>query len=246
MRVAHCGFGLRKDSGVRTVLSMPDSHNSGAGADAAAGLLRLAQQVQQLKRVPRQGWLDRGVPPLNAESVADHSLGVALLAWMSALEARTTGAALDPARVLALALVHDLAEAQAGDWTPYSADDVARHDAGDERAAFLNERQVRSPERSAAKRAAEQSAINELVSELPRVAGATIASLWQELVAGETPEARFVKQVDRLETFLQSRAYLAEDGTLPMASFAAEASAEITDPLLASVRDIQLTREEER
>jgi putative hydrolase of HD superfamily len=225
---------------------MPESHNEKTRADAAAGLLLLVQQVQRLKRVPRQGWLDRGVPPLEVESVADHSLGVALLAWMAALEAQAAGADLDPARVLALALVHDLPEAEIGDWTPYTAEDVNARGSSSDRAAFLNDRQVRSPERTVAKRAAEQAAIDRLGSALPPAAGSTLAGLWQELADGSSPEARFVKQVDRLETFLQSRIYLAEDTTRPMASFATEASAEITDPVLASVRDRALADEEAR
>lgn len=225
---------------------MPESHNMKTGADAAAGLLLLAQQVQRLKRVPRQGWLDRGVPPLDVESVADHSLGVALLAWMAALEARAAGAALDPARVLALALIHDLPEAEIGDWTPYAAEDVNARESSSDRAAFLNARQARSPERTAAKRSAEQAAIDQLVSALPPAAGTTITGLWQELADATSPEAQFVKQVDRLETFLQSRAYLEQDVNRAMASFAAEASAEISDPLLASVRDRALANENER
>lgn len=224
---------------------MPESHNVKTSSDPAAGLLHLARQVMRLKRVPRQGWLDRGVPALDTESVADHSLGVAMLAWMSALEARAGGADLDPARVLALALVHDLPEAEIGDWTPYTAAEVTAHDTSGEREAFLNARQARSPERTSAKRAAEQGAIDQLVAALPLTAGSTLASLWQELAAGTSPEARFVKQVDRLETFLQSRTYLAEDPSRPMASFSAEASAEITDPVLAAVRDRALVNSPE-
>jgi putative hydrolase of HD superfamily len=224
---------------------MPESHNAKTDADAATGLLLLAQQVQRLKRVPRQGWLDRGVPPLDAESVADHSLGVALLAWMAALEAHAAGMDLDPARVLALALVHDLPEAEIGDWTPYTAEDVNGRGSSGNRTAFLNARQSRSPERTAAKRTAEQAVIDHLVSALPSTAGTTLAGLWQELADGISPEARFVKQVDRLETFLQSRVYREQDVNRPMASFAAEAGAEISDPLLASVRDHALANENE-
>jgi putative hydrolase of HD superfamily len=216
---------------------MPQRQNEPAGTTRAAGLLDLARQIQRLKRVPRQGWLDRGVSPLDTESVADHSLGVALLAFVAALEAQAAGANLDPARVLALALVHDLPEAEIGDWTPYTADDVNSHETSGERIAFLNERQTRSPGRTAAKRAAERAVIDQLVTTLPGIAGKTLANLWQELVDGQTPEAQFVKQVDRLETYLQSRAYLAEGPERPMASFHAETCSEITDPLLAAIRD---------
>lgn len=223
---------------------MPESQNVKTGAAPAAGLLHLAQMVQRLKRVPRQGWLDRGVSPLETESVADHSLGVALLAWMAAVEARSAGVDLDPARVLALALIHDLPEAEIGDWTPYTPEDVAARSTSSDRVAFLNERQTRSPERTAAKRAAEQAMIDGLVSALPAAAGSTLADLWRELADGQTPEAQFVKQADRLETFVQSRAYLSENPARPMASFATEASTEISDPVLASVRDRALAHEE--
>ncbi len=225
---------------------MPERHSERTNAQAGAGLLHLVQQVQRLKRVPRQGWLDRGVPALDVESVADHSLSVALLAWVAALEARAAGADLDPERVLALALIHDLPEAEIGDWTPYTAEEVNAHAGVNDRAAFLNGRQQRSPERSAAKRAAEQAVIDHLVSELGPAGGTALASLWQELADGQTSEARFVKQVDRLETFLQSRAYLADDPTRPMASFAIEASTEVADPVLASVRDLAMKEEESR
>ena len=225
---------------------MPESHNVNATAESTAGLLHLAHQIQRLKRVPRQGWLDRGISPLDTESVADHSFGVALLAWMAALEAQAAGAELDPARVLALALIHDLPEAEIGDWTPYTADAVNARENSGARAAFLNQRQTRSRERTVAKRAAEQAMINQLVSALPATSAAMLSGLWQELADGQSPEAQFVKQIDRLETFLQSRTYLAEDPDRPMASFNAEASAEISHPVLASVRDLALAQDEER
>jgi hypothetical protein len=52
-----------------------------------------------------------------------------------------------------------------------------------------------------------------------------------------------VKQVDRLETFLQSRHYLRSDPSLPMASFRQEVVESIDDPLLAAIRDAALADE---
>lgn len=37
-----------------------------------------------LKRIKRTGWVDRGVPPDEVESVADHSLLTALIGWIVA------------------------------------------------------------------------------------------------------------------------------------------------------------------
>lgn len=67
--------------------------------------------IAALKRMPRRGWVQRGVP--DPESVAAHSFGVATLA---AVTASTAGA--DPARAALVAVIHDLAEALTGDVTP--------------------------------------------------------------------------------------------------------------------------------
>src|SRR5437868_15393470 len=76
------------------------------------GLGELADAAGKLKEVRRKGWVDRGVP--DAESVADHSYRVAVLAWAVA---RQRG--LDASRALLIGLVHDLAEAEVGDETPF-------------------------------------------------------------------------------------------------------------------------------
>ncbi len=70
-----------------------------------------------------------------------------------------------------------------------------------------------------------------------------MTEIWDELRQGTTVEARFVKQVDRLETFLQSRHYLGADPTLPVASFQQEVMETIDDPLLAAIRDATLERD---
>ena len=46
----------------------------------ANALLRLGFSIQQLKRIPRTGWLLRGIPLGEVENVASHTAGVALVA----------------------------------------------------------------------------------------------------------------------------------------------------------------------
>lgn len=210
---------------------------------AARGLLALSRLVHTLKSVPRTGWLDRGVDSLATESVADHSLGVALLAWAAAIERRSAGENLDPQRVLTLALLHDLAEAETGDWPPYDPASIPTAANATDRHAFLDQRHERNEARRTAKRAAEDAAMNRLLSRLPEATRAELQSIWEELRAGASPEARFVKQVDRLETFLQSRHYLRDNPALPVDSFRQEVLAEINDPLLAAIRDEALITE---
>ncbi len=204
---------------------------------AARGLLGLAHTASKLKSTLRTGWLDRGISPREAESVADHSLGVALLAWASALEVRDRGTSIDPERVLKLALLHDLAEAETGDMPPYAHEDVPVEANPDAREAFLNRRHVRDPERESAKRAAEQAAMQRLLGTLPAAPRRDIEEIWNELRSGTSRESRFVKQVDRLETFLQSRSYQATTLDLPVDSFWKEVQEMVDDPLLAAIRD---------
>jgi putative hydrolase of HD superfamily len=200
----------------------------------AAGFARFFHRIGALKRVRRTGWLDRGVPPEETESVADHSFRMALLAWLAALGG---SAGLDADRVLKLALLHDLAEALTGDEPPYAAAAVPAEDETGARRAFLQQAHVRSPERTAAKQAAEAAAMTDLLSDLPPALASELRSLWSEYQAQASPEARFVKQADRLETYLQAQEYLAEDTGRPMASFATEVTELIAEPDLRRVRD---------
>lgn len=200
----------------------------------AKGLVEFLTAALRLKSTPRTGWLDRGVFPEHVESVADHSFQVALLAWTVAAGDPT----LDRDRIVKLALIHDLPESLIGDFTPYAPEEIP--DSGADRAAwraFLDRRQSRTPQRSAAKRSAEQAAMRSLLSLLQGNARIELAALWHEIEDGLTAEARFVKQADKLETWLQSRAYLERDAELPMASFSAEVDEVVTHPALVAIRD---------
>lgn len=90
---------------------------------------------------------------------------------------------LDRGRVLALATLHDLAEVRVGDITPH--DGVPK----------------------AEKRAREQAAATDLLADQPE-----LLALWAEAEAGESPEAQFVKELDRLDMGLQALRYAAEGG----------------------------------
>ena len=76
---------------------------------ANASLIDLLLELQALDRVPRMGYLLRGVT--DAESVTEHSWHVLFLVW-------SLGAAepsLNLQRAMEMALVHDLAELRIGD-----------------------------------------------------------------------------------------------------------------------------------
>ena len=200
--------------------------------DLAAFFMR----VQGLKRVKRRGWIDRGVALPEVESVADHSWATALVAWMCALDVPD----LDADRVLQLAMVHDLAEVIVGDEPPYAAEDLP--DPADREAlrAFFSRRHVRPEEKKAAKQLAENAAFEDMVADLSTGLREALLSLWHEYERQETPEARFVKQADTLEAFLQSRYYAETDAELPLDGFRQMAEVELTQPEMAAIRDRML------
>jgi putative hydrolases of HD superfamily len=165
----------------------------------AQALLTLYSQVAALKLLPRAGWLQRGVS--GAESVAEHTFGVAVLALLigervaiPASDLRNLGAErgegegasaveIERGKLLAIALLHDLAEALLND-LPASG------------------RRLIGAE---AKRAAERRAIEELFAGLPD--RAEYLALWEEYAAGTSAEARLVKELDRVEMLAQALAY---------------------------------------
>lgn len=201
----------------------------------SGNLLELFRTVANLKRTPRTGWLDRGVVPGETESVADHTFMTALIGWVVAHD----NPVLDADRVLKLGLIHDLAESIVGDRPPYEPREVP---VGDPEAvrAFFSVRRLRTPENTAMKHRDEAAAADRLISLMPPVVAQEIGALWREYEAGATPEARFVKNVDTLEAFLQSRVYLRDHPDLPMDGFRDMAMQEIDDPALAALRDAEL------
>lgn len=111
------------------------------------------------------------------ESVADHSFRVALLALVLS---RGADPPLDRERCVAMALTHDLAESMVGDITPYDG--------------------VSTGEKNRREREAMQRLATLLGDDEP-------LRLWEEYQAAATAEARFVKDLDRLETVLQAAEY---------------------------------------
>lgn len=205
-------------------------------SDRAHSLIALFGHLNDLKSLKRTGWLDRGVPPAEVESVADHTALTSMIGWLVALDDPD----LDAPRVLQLALIHDLAESIAGDPTPYDREEIPAAD--DIRAvrAFFSVRHPRSAQSRLVKQIAEQAAMEHLTALMPNLAAAEVVALWQEYEEQSTPEARFVKQIDLLEAFLQSMDYVDRFPDLPFAGFRIQAQEEITHPVLAAIRDARL------
>ncbi len=73
-------------------------------------LTSLAKCIQSLVSIPRVGWIQRGVPLCEAESVGDHTLLTTFVSW--ALCRDVNG--IDCTKVIRMALIHDLHEVSIG------------------------------------------------------------------------------------------------------------------------------------
>src|SRR5882762_2520621 len=101
-------------------------------------MLSLLIELQRLKNLDRTGWTLRGLPP-RTESVASHSFGVSVTAMLLADELAARGTAIDVARMLRMALLHDWSETRVGDMprtaTQYFGSELRKNA---ERAAFAD------------------------------------------------------------------------------------------------------------
>jgi putative hydrolase of HD superfamily len=155
--------------------------------------LSLLCTANQLKTLPRTGWLQRGVP--NAENVAAHSFGVVLAAL---LLAELVEEPIDMARVLAMAALHDVPEALTSD----IPSPVQRFFPAWE---------------SSLKTHIEREALHEMTDDLPFAP--RWHALWEELHAEQSAESRIVQDADKLDLFVQAYLYEQQTGTRRLAEF---------------------------
>jgi putative hydrolase of HD superfamily len=126
-----------------------------------------------LKGVDRQTMLTR---PVRRENSAEHSWHLAVMALVLGDYAPP---GTDLSRVMAMLVVHDLVEVDAGDLFVYaSAEDQARQEA------------------------AERAAADRIFGLLPPDQAASARGLWDEFEERRTPEARFARALDRLQPML--------------------------------------------
>lgn len=187
-----------------TELAESAASDSVSEMDRAREEVAFLREVSRLKKVQRTGWVLRGVggPGGAVESVADHSFGVALCASL------VEGDGVDWRKATRMALVHDMAEAVVGDIAPGQG--------------------VSDAEKHAMEASAMDALINGCLRGSPRAR--EIEALWHEYEARETPEARAVKDCDRLEMILQADAYERDEADRNLEEFFAGVRGKIKHP----------------
>jgi putative hydrolase of HD superfamily len=151
---------------------------------------RLRRQLTFLVEADRLKTVLRASPLAAAdrrENDAEHSWHLAL---MVVLLAEHADEPIDVGRAVQLVVVHDLVEIYAGDSPVFDP------------AAVVGQQER------------EEAAADRLFALLPDDQASYVRGLWDEFEAGESPEARFCKAMDRLEPMLLN--WLAHGGTWGM------------------------------
>jgi putative hydrolase of HD superfamily len=137
-------------------------------------LLDFLSTAGKLKTIPRTGWVESGVE--NPESVADHSFRAALTAMVL-----SDSRGLDTCKVMRMALLHDLAEAETGD-------------------IILMMKQSNHL-------AMENQTMRQILSGLDESQRLLYWETWLEYQRKESPEAVLVHDADKIEMVLQVSEY---------------------------------------
>jgi len=147
-------------------------------------LSEFLERLNNLKRMPRTGWLLCNVPLNEVEDVAQHTFEVAAIALLLADELKRWGEEFDAERALGMAIVHDWAEVMIADF-PYTA------------LKYLGPK--------GAKKRMEGKAMEDLLRGLPSEGKYT--ELWREYAEKRSLEAKVVHAADYLSMMVQAIKY---------------------------------------
>ena len=134
-------------------------------------------KIQKLNDTVRTGWLDWGAHRERLESISEHIFEVAMLAILMKSQYQYN---VDIAKVVYMAVIHELGEITIGDYMPC---EIGRSD----------------------KAHIEHAAVHELLGDLLDIS--EIEAIFLEFDEGKTPEARLAFQCDKLAFCIKCKWY---------------------------------------
>ncbi|RZC53973.1 hypothetical protein C5167_012830 [Papaver somniferum] len=161
---------------------VPEEESSSSSSPPASSAIDFLTLCHRLKATKRTGWIKRDIK--GPESIADHMYRMGVMALITA---DIPGVNRD--KCVKMAIVHDIAEAIVGDIAP--CDGVPKEE----------------------KSRREREAIEKMCTLLGGGDRAKeINDLWMEYENNSTPEAKVVKDLDKVEMILQALEYENEQG----------------------------------
>ena len=141
----------------------------------------------------------------NSESVAEHSYMMSVMAMIL-----SDLKSLNSEKVIKMTILHDWAESKIGDFMP---DEI-----GYDKKSEL-----------------ENYAMMEILESLPQSIQSDYQNIWNEFLVRETPEARLVHELDKLEMALQAKIYEKDVDPERIKPFIISAVEQIIDPDLKKI-----------
>jgi putative hydrolase of HD superfamily len=152
----------------------------------AVDIVTLCLQGEMLKNLSRTGWALAGIQNYNGESVATHTWGTAHISLLLVEYLKNDGREVNLARVLSMAIVHDLPEALMSD-IPKTAV------------------QLGGESMKKGKHDAERKALDIMMEPLG-ITGTKIQSIWEEFSTSDSIEAQIVKASDAFDMLVHALA----------------------------------------
>lgn len=189
--------------------------------------INFLEELSKMRKIPRRGWVLIGMK--NPASIMDHSFRMAVMTWILG-----RGKKINLERAIKMALIHDLCEVYAGDITPYDYNSLPKNKKEwpklfDSWPRFSKSKKIKN---FLKKHKKEEAGLKKITSELPVALKKEMMGLWHDYEKGSTKEARFVRQINRLETLLQAVEYSEETKKRPYHSWWVGSEEHIDDSLL--------------
>lgn len=193
-----------------------------------ADILNFLIKVGELKSKPRKGWELIGKE--KPGTVAEHSYRTAIMAWFLGEQSSTK---LNLGKVIKTALIHEITEIKTADHPPFSEEVLQDKEQWPDAFDRWPRTSKSDKEKNSLKEEQQEiEALKELTSELPSDLKKEIRKLQLGYIKKLSKEARFVKQVSRLEGLLQVLEYGEEDHKRPFRSWWVGTKELVDDPFL--------------
>lgn len=180
------------------------------------GALKFASETGSLKKIPREGWILRGIK--NPETVGSHIFLLSLMTWVLSKESKLN---LNEEKLLKMVLCCSLHKVHAGDKAPYSK--ILKGKSAQEKRRILS-KWIRLSKKEKAESFIDDykeglRAVKKLVKPLDVFLQREILQLWDEYMNLSSLEGRFLHQVEIAANLLVALQYAEKDKNFPIEGF---------------------------
>ncbi len=172
--------------------------------------LNFFNAIGGLKRKPRRGWVVHGIE--DAETTADHIYHLTLLVWALGRNKKE----LNLEKLIKIALIHDMCEVYAPDFTSYDAagllddEEITEEEIKNIKPLIKRPTEKQRGKMKKIKKMMEDRGVKKLLEKMDKDFQREIYGLWEEYSEERTPEGVFVREANRAINLFQGMEYYKE------------------------------------